>query len=271
MLRIRHLHVDHAGAPALRDVSLHVERGEVVTVIGANGAGKTTLLRAIAGLKDASEGSIEFQGTSLRGFKPQDVVKLGIALVPQERCLFPHMTVAENLRLGAFLERERKVVMERMEWVFGRFPILRERRKQSANTLSGGEQQMLAIGRALMAKPTLLMLDEPSLALAPIVVERIANILQELGDSGTTVLLVEQNVRMALRVADRAYLLSAGTVVVDAAAGEMLTDPRVQRVYLGEETPAAEKVASSFLQASGTEDSKAERSGSLGLANVEGQ
>jgi branched-chain amino acid transport system ATP-binding protein len=215
-----------------------VEPGEVVALIGANGAGKTTLLRTIAGLQPASGGRIRLRDTDVRGLEPQVIVKRGISLVPQDRGLFPFMTVKENLKLGCFLQRGRRKAAERMEQIFTWFPILRERTGQRAHTLSGGEQQMLAIGRTLMRQPALLMLDEPSLALAPKVVDLIGKIIEGLCQSGTTILLVEQNVRMALRVAHRAYVLSMGSIVIHAPARELAADERIQHIYLGGGTPA---------------------------------
>jgi branched-chain amino acid transport system ATP-binding protein len=233
LLDLEDVHADYAGIPAVRGVSLSVERGEIVALIGANGAGKTTLLRLVAGLKAPSTGRIRLEGAEIRGQPPQAIVRRGLSLVPQDRGLFPHMTVLENLRLGCFLAHGRQEIAERMTQIFEWFPVLRERARQRALTLSGGEQQMLAIGRALMRRPSLLMLDEPSLALAPKVVEVIAEIIRELGRAGTTILLVEQNVRMALQVAQRAYVLSMGSIVIHAPARDLIDDERVKHVYLG--------------------------------------
>jgi len=233
LLELRDVHADYGGVPALKGVSLTVERGEIVALIGANGAGKTTLLRAAAGLQPTSAGHIRLDGAEIRGQPPQAIVRRGLSLVPQNRGLFPYMTVAENLRLGCFLTGGSKAAAERQEQIFGWFPILRERARQRAHSLSGGEQQMLAIGRALMRRPALLMLDEPSLALAPKVVDMIAGIIQELCRSGTTILLVEQNVRLALRIAHRAYVLSMGSIVIHAPARDLVADERIQHIYLG--------------------------------------
>jgi branched-chain amino acid transport system ATP-binding protein len=237
LLELEDVHVAYGGVPALQGVSLAVERGEIVALIGANGAGKTTLLRAVAGLEPTAAGRIRFDGADLRGQSPQAIVRRGLSLVPQQRGLFPHMTVAENLRLGGFVADRRKAAAHE-EQVLGWFPILAERARQRARDLSGGEQQMLAIGRALMRRPTLLMLDEPSLALAPKVVETIARIIEELCAAGTTILLVEQNVRMALGVAHRAYVLARGSVAVHAPAGELAAGQQILRIYFGQSVVA---------------------------------
>jgi branched-chain amino acid transport system ATP-binding protein len=216
-----------------------VERGEIVALIGANGAGKTTLLRAVAGLVRPRGGRVLLDGREVQGLPPQAIVRRGLSLVPQDRGLFPHMTVAENLRLGGFVDggrreaAERQAQGEQLEQIVRWFPVLGERARQRAHSLSGGEQQMLAIGRALMRRPALLMLDEPSLALAPKVIDMIAEIIEELGRSGTTILLVEQNVRLALRVAHRAYVLAMGSIVLHAPARELVADERIQHIYLG--------------------------------------
>jgi branched-chain amino acid transport system ATP-binding protein len=233
LLALEAVEAHYGGVPALKGVSLAVERGEIVALIGANGAGKTTLLRAVAGLQPIGAGRIRFDGHDVHALPPQAIVRRGLALVPQDRGLFPYMTVAENLRLGCFLVRGRRLLAERQEQILKWFPVLAERARQRASTLSGGEQQMLAIGRALMRRPALLMLDEPSLALAPKVVEVIAGIIQELCRSGTTILLVEQNVRLALGVAHRAYVLSMGSIVIHAPARELVADERIQHIYLG--------------------------------------
>jgi branched-chain amino acid transport system ATP-binding protein len=233
LLELEDVHVAYGGVPALKGVSLSVERGETVALIGANGAGKTTLLRAVAGLQPTAAGRIRFDGAEIQSRPPQAIVRRGLSLVPQDRGLFPHMTVAENLRLGCFLGGGRHEVAARQAQIVGWFPVLGERSRQRAHSLSGGEQQMLAIGRALMRRPALLMLDEPSLALAPKVIDTIAGIIEDLRRSGTTILLVEQNVRLALRVAQRAYVLAGGAVVLHAPARELATDERIQRIYLG--------------------------------------
>jgi branched-chain amino acid transport system ATP-binding protein len=234
LLAVEELAVGYAGVPALRGVSLSVERGEIVALIGANGAGKTTLLRAVAGLAPPSAGRIRFDGAEIQGTAPQAIVRRGVSLVPQDRGLFPFMTVRENLALGRFIQDgSRAATAQRLEQIFAWFPILRERAGQRVHTLSGGEQQMLAIGRALMRQPALLMLDEPSLALAPKVVDMIGGIIETLCRSGTTILLVEQNVRMALRVAQRAYVLSRGSIVMDGRAADLVDDERIRHIYLG--------------------------------------
>jgi len=234
LLELEDVHVAYGGVPALKGVSLAVERGEIVALIGANGAGKTTLLRAVAGLEPTAAGRIRFQGAEICGQPPQAIVRRGLSLVPQQRGLFPHMTVAENLRLGSFVVADRRTAAAHEDQVLAWFPILAERARQRARDLSGGEQQMLAIGRALMRRPALLMLDEPSLALAPKVVETIAGIIKELCAAGTTILLVEQNVRMALGVATRAYVLAGGSVAVHAPAAELAAGERVLRIYFGQ-------------------------------------
>jgi branched-chain amino acid transport system ATP-binding protein len=233
LLAVEDLHVAYGAAAAVKGVSLAVERGEIVALIGANGAGKTTLLRAAAGLVRPRGGRVLLDGREIQGLPPQAIVRRGLSLVPQDRGLFPHMTVAENLRLGCYVDGERREAAEREEQIFRWFPVLGERARQRAHSLSGGEQQMLAIGRALMRRPALLMLDEPSLALAPKVIDMIAEIIEELGRSGTTILLVEQNVRLALRVAHRAYVLAMGSIVLHAPARELVADERIQHIYLG--------------------------------------
>jgi branched-chain amino acid transport system ATP-binding protein len=233
LLEVRDLEVDHAGAPVLRGVSLHVAAREIVAVVGANGSGKSTLLRSIVGLSPARTGQVAFKGQSLRGIAPQRVVQRGIGLVPQERALFPHSSVLDNLKVGGFLLKDRRELATRLERVLEQFPILKQRSRQIARTLSGGEQQMLAIGRALMSRPELLMLDEPSLALAPSVVQSIERVIAELCEQGTSVLLVEQNVKLALGVAHRAYALATGRVVLEGAARTLMQDPALMSVYFG--------------------------------------
>jgi branched-chain amino acid transport system ATP-binding protein len=232
-LVVERLDVELAGTPVLTGVSLHVRAGEVVAVVGANGVGKTTLLRTVVGLERCRSGSIRFQGRELTRLEPQAIVHAGVRLVPQGRQLFPNLSVLDNLRVGAFLLREPEAVRRRLEYVFERFPILSERRRQIVRTLSGGEQQMLAIGRALMGEPQLLILDEPSLALAPRLVDTIAEIVRRLSESGVSVLLVEQNVRLALSVAARGYAMAGGRVLLEGDARTLATDPRLENVYLG--------------------------------------
>ena len=219
---------------ALRGVTISVDQGEVVALIGSNGAGKTTTLRTISGLMHPPSGSITFNGKDISRMAAHDIVGLGICQAPEGRRLFPRMQVIDNLRMGAFLRKDGAGVQKDMERVFELFPRLRERTTQLAGTLSGGEQQMLAIGRALMSKPKLLMLDEPSLGLAPILVETIFQIVREINAQGITVVLVEQNAHQALRVAKRAYVLETGALVLSGDAAELARDPRVRRAYLGD-------------------------------------
>jgi branched-chain amino acid transport system ATP-binding protein len=235
MLKIRNLHAYYGSVPALSGITCHVREGEIVSLIGANGAGKTTLLNAICGLV-RREGEIQFAGRSLLGLAPEEIVGLGVSQVPEGRQLFAPMTVAENLELGAYRRHRRdsrQAVQEDLERVFQLFPLLKDRRQQQAGTMSGGEQQMLAIGRALMAHPRLLLLDEPSLGLAPLVVEDILATLEVLRLEGATILLVEQNARAALKVADRAYVLETGRIILGGTARDLLSDRQVTRAYLG--------------------------------------
>ncbi len=217
----------------LDDVSLTVESGELVALIGANGAGKTTVLRTISGLLSPSTGTIRFRGEPIQGLAPDAIVRLGIAHCPEERKIWPQMSVLEHLELGAFIRGDADEVRKDIERVFDTFPILKERREQLAGTLSGGQQQMVAIGRALMSRPALLLFDEPSLGLAPLMVETIGKMIAGIREQGTTVLLVEQNASLALRLADRAYVLETGRVTVSGPAKDLLADPEVHRAYLG--------------------------------------
>jgi branched-chain amino acid transport system ATP-binding protein len=242
MLRIRNLDVSYGKLQVLRRVSLHVNQGEIVTLIGANGAGKSTLLRTITGLTRAQAGEVLFRGEDVRGLRTEATVARGCSLVPEGRQVFPAMPVHENLLLGAHLQYRRgrrREAEEDLEKMYGLFPVLRQRSRQLAGTLSGGEQQMLAMARALMARPTLLMLDEPSMGLAPLVVKDIFAIVRKLGAEGITVLLVEQNARGALRIASRGYVLETGRIVLSGTAEELLADRDVQRAYLGREAEAA--------------------------------
>jgi len=235
MLKIRNLYAYYGSVQALSGVTCHINAGEVVALIGANGAGKTTLLNAVCGLV-RREGEIFFSGRSLTGLAPEEIVGLGISQVPEGRQLFAPMTVAENLELGAYRRRRREAreaIQADLERVFTLFPRLQDRLQQPAGTMSGGEQQMLAIGRALMARPRLLLLDEPSLGLAPRVVEDILATLGVLRSEGVTILLVEQNARAALKVADRAYVLETGRIILGGAARDLLSDRQVTRAYLG--------------------------------------
>lgn len=232
LLSVRDLHVSYGAIKAVRGVSFEINEGEIVTLIGANGAGKSTTLNTISGLIKPESGSIEFEGTSLVGLKAHKIVESGLALCPEGRRVFTQMTVEENLEMGGYTRTDAEN-RETMGAVYDHFPRLKERRAQVAGTLSGGEQQMLAMGRALMSKPRLLMLDEPSMGLAPILVEEIFAIVKQLNESGTTILLVEQNANMALSVADRAYVLEIGTIMKTGTGAELLVDDDVRKAYLG--------------------------------------
>jgi len=236
MLRLRNMESGYSGLKVLRRLSIHVSQGEIVTIIGANGAGKTTLLKTIAGLIKASSGEILFENSDISKLPPEKVVMLGCSLVPEGRQVFAPMTVRENLLLGAypqFRRRKKKEVDDDLRRIFTLFPRLLEREKQLAGTLSGGEQQMLAMGRALMARPKLIMMDEPSMGLAPLIVKDIFSIIRVLKDEGNTVLLVEQNAKMALSIADRGYVLETGRIMLEENAQELLSNKDVQRAYLG--------------------------------------
>jgi len=234
MLELADVHTYYGNIRALRGVSLSVAPGEIVTLIGSNGAGKTTTLRTILGTVRPRRGSVTFNGHRLDTLATDRIVRLGVAQSPEGRRIFPRMTVLENLELGAFTRPDRAAIAPDLERVFALFPRLAERTAQQGGTLSGGEQQMLAIGRALMARPTLLLLDEPSMGLAPILVETIFQIVQDINRQGTTILLVEQNARMALRVAHRGYVIQTGRIVLQAAAVELLRSDLVRKTYLGE-------------------------------------
>ena len=233
MLEIKGLHVSYGGIQALRGVSLNVPDSKIVTLIGANGAGKSTLMRTISGLVKAQSGSILWNGQELLGKPIDQIVSSGIAMSPEGRRVFADLTVLENLKIGAYLRKDKAETEKDLEWVYSLFPRLRERSWQSAGTLSGGEQQMLAVGRALMSKPKLLMLDEPSLGLAPIVVREIFDIIRTVNQQGITVLLNEQNANMALKVADYAYVLETGTLTLSGTGAELLTNEQVKAAYLG--------------------------------------
>jgi len=233
ILDLRSLSVAYGATEALTEVSLSVKRGAIVTIIGSNGAGKSTILRAIAGLVRPHGGSIHFDGGEIVGLEPDRIVALGIALVPEGRRLFASMTVRENLELGAYLRRDAEAVAQDFDRVLAFFPPLRERFNSRASSLSGGQQQMLAVGRALMAAPQLLMLDEPSIGLAPIVVDTIAEIIQAINAAGVSILLVEQNAHLALRLAEVAYILENGKVVMSGASGELSLTDSVKAAYLG--------------------------------------
>ena len=234
VLAVKDLHVSYGAIQALRGVSLEVPEGQVVALIGANGAGKTTTLRAISRMVRASQGSVKFEGEELTRLPPHEIVARGLAHAPEGRGIFLNLTVRENLDLGAFLRRDADGIAADRERNFALFPILRERMNQVAGTLSGGEQQMLSVARALMSRPKLLMLDEPSLGLAPQVVERIFQVLREISQAGVSLLLVEQNAHKALRLADRAYVLETGEVVMQGTGKELLASPEVRKAYLGE-------------------------------------
>ena len=233
MLEIQGLSCRSGKVTAIRDVSLEVRAGELVTLIGANGAGKTTTLRAISGVLAASGGRIMFEGEDIAGASPRHILASGIAHCPEGRRVFPEMTVQENLEMGAFLRTEAAAISEDMEEMFERFPVLAERRRQVAGTLSGGEQQMLAIARALMSRPRLVLFDEPSLGLAPTMVERVFEIVEQIRARGTTVLMVEQNAFAALEMCDRSYVLESGEVTLQGTGRELLDDPHVREAYLG--------------------------------------
>ena len=233
MLVLENVFAGYDGALALRGVSLEVRAGEVVAMIGANGAGKSTTLRTICGLVPASAGSISFDGRSLVGLTPDRIVALNLVHVPEGRRVFPELTIEENLRVAAYLVRDRARIRRSLEEVYGRFPVLRERRSQHAGTLSGGEQQMLAFGRAMMTGPKLLMLDEPSLGLAPRLVEDVMQAVEMFRNAGITVLLVEQNANLALRIANRGYVMETGAIVMQGTGAELLADEYVRASYLG--------------------------------------
>lgn len=231
ILSIQNLQVNYGGIEAVKGISFDVPEGEIVTLIGANGAGKSSTLRAISGLVKPKGGKILFRGEDITGKKPTEIVSRGITLVPEGRRIFADLTVKENLRVGAYLRKDD--ISEDMEWVFSLFPRLREREWQAGGTLSGGEQQMLAVGRALMAKPRVIMMDEPSLGLAPLVVKDIFSIIRRINDDGVTVLLIEQNANAALKIADRGYVLQTGNVTMTGTGMELLNDESIKEAYLG--------------------------------------
>jgi len=234
LLSVRDLVVHYGVIRALSGISLQVPRGRIVALIGANGAGKSTTLRAISGLVRPTSGAVEFQGRSLAGVPSNQIVALGVAHAPEGRGIFLNLTVKENLELGAYLRRDPEGVDADRERAYALFPILKERGGQVSGTLSGGEQQMLAVGRALMSRPTLLLLDEPSLGLAPQFVDRIFQVIQEINEAGVSLLLVEQNANMALQVAHHAYVLETGSIVMQGSGRELLASPEVRKAYLGE-------------------------------------
>ena len=233
LLEVTDLHTYYGNIEALKGISVTVEEGEVVTLIGANGAGKSTTLRSISGLTPPRQGTIKFDGQEIGEVPPQEIVQMGISQSPEGRHLFPHMTVRENLELGAYLRKDKDGIGSDLDRVFELFPRLKEREKQKGGTMSGGEQQMLAIGRALMANPKLLLLDEPSMGIAPILVERIYETIAEINRQGTTILLVEQNANYALDVSQRGYVLETGKIALEDKSSELRTNPEVQKAYLG--------------------------------------
>ncbi len=233
MLKIDNINVYYGSIHALKGVSLEVNQGEIVTLIGANGAGKSTLLKTLSGLLKPKEGSITYLNSSIAGKPAQDVVKAGISHVPEGRRVFADMSVEENIELGAFLRKDKAGIQQDFQKVYQIFPRLHERRKQSAGTLSGGEQQMLAMGRAIMARPKLLLLDEPSMGLAPLMVKTIFEVVKDINKEGTTILLVEQNANMALSIADRAYVIETGRVILSGTAEELQASEEIKNAYLG--------------------------------------
>lgn len=233
MLEMRNVDSYYGNIQALRDISLHVDDGEIVSLIGANGAGKSTTLMTICGIIRPRRGEIFWNGRPIHELPPHEIVMLGISQVPEGRLIFPDLTVQENLDLGAFLRRDSSGIRHDMDYVFELFPILAERRRQAGGTLSGGEQQMLAISRALMARPSLLLLDEPSLGLAPIIIQQIFSIIRRVNANGTTVFLVEQNANQALRLAHRGYVMENGRIVMEGLARDLLQSPEVRSAYLG--------------------------------------
>jgi len=234
MLKIQDLKVSYGGIKALKGINLEVEENKIVALIGANGAGKSTTLRSIVGLVKSESGIITYQGEDLSKVQTKDLVKKGITLVPEGRRVFPNLTVLENLKIGAFYRNDTKAIKDDLEWVYTLFPRLKERTWQLAGTLSGGEQQMLAVGRALMSRPKLLMMDEPSLGLAPLIVKEIFNIIEEIHRQGVTILLIEQNANVSLKIAHKAYVMETGLITIEGTGKELLTNEDVKRAYLGE-------------------------------------
>ncbi|MDR5806454.1 ABC transporter ATP-binding protein [Caballeronia sp. LZ001] len=235
MLKVKGLQVNYGGIQAVKGVDLEVGQGELVTLIGANGAGKTTTMKAITGLKPYSGGDIEYMGQSIRGVPTHELLKRGLAMVPEGRGIFARMSILENMQMGAYLRNDADQIQKDTDRMFGFFPRLKERASQYAGTLSGGEQQMLAMARALLSRPKLLLLDEPSMGLSPIMVEKIFEVVREISSEGLTVLLVEQNARLALQAANRGYVMDSGVVTMSGDAKIMLDDPKVRAAYLGEQ------------------------------------
>ena len=235
LLELNDIHVSYGLIEALRGIHLRVEEREIVTLLGANGAGKTTALMTISGVLRPLSGTIIFQNRPIQGLPPSEIVKIGVSQTPEGRGILARITVRDNLEMGAFLRKDRRQIREDLEWVYSIFPILQERQAQKGGTLSGGEQQMLAIGRSLMSRPALLLLDEPSLGLGPLVVRKIFQVLRQINRRGTSILLVEQNARMALSVAERGYVLEEGKVVLEGRASDLLREEKIRQAYLGEE------------------------------------
>jgi branched-chain amino acid transport system ATP-binding protein len=234
LLKVSGLAVSYGGIKAVKGIDFEVREGELVTLIGSNGAGKTTTMKAITGSLAAADGTIEYLGKNIAGLGAWDLVKQGLAMVPEGRGVFARMTIIENLQMGAYIRRDKAEIAADMDKVFGIFPRLKERKDQLAGTMSGGEQQMLAMGRALMSRPKVLLLDEPSMGLSPIMVEKIFEVVRDVSAQGVTVLLVEQNARLALQAANRAYVMESGLITMNGDAKEMLHDPKVRAAYLGE-------------------------------------
>jgi branched-chain amino acid transport system ATP-binding protein len=239
LLKLSELEVAYGGIRAVKGISLHVNEGELVTLIGANGAGKTTTLRAITGLLKPASGTITFRGESIVGVPAHKLASSGLVMVPEGRGVFPGLTIEENLQMGAYTRRDRSAVQREIEHKYQLFPRLKERARQTAGTLSGGEQQMLAISRALMAQPKLLLLDEPSMGLAPLMVQKIFEVVRDVAKTGVTILLIEQNAKLALQVSSRGYVMDGGLVTLEGDAVSLLANPKVREAYLGEELGAA--------------------------------
>lgn len=234
MLQVKDLNISYGAIQAVRHVDFEVKKGEIVTLIGANGAGKSTILKTISGIVKPQSGSIEYQNESLVGKKAPHIVAAGVSQVPEGRHVFPAMTVMENLQLGSYLQKDRSQIEARLQEIYQIFPILKERQHQDAATLSGGEQQMLVMARAMMADPDLLLLDEPSMGLAPIYIQKVFDIIQKINAQGTTILLIEQNAHQALSIADRGYVIASGEIQLTGSGQKLLNDPQVKRAYLGE-------------------------------------
>ncbi|EGY24834.1 branched chain amino acid ABC transporter, ATP-binding protein [Desulfovibrio sp. A2] len=233
MLELRNVNAFYGNIQALRDINLTIGQGEIVTLIGANGAGKTTTLMTVCGAVPPRSGEVLFEGKPIHAMKPNEIVRLGISQVPEGRLIFPDLTVQENLDLGAFLRNDKEGIARDLDYIFGLFPILAQRRKQAGGTLSGGEQQMLAISRAIMGRPRLLLLDEPSLGLAPIIIQQIFDIIRKVNADGTTIFLVEQNANQALKIAHRGYVMETGRITLEDSAANLLVNEDVKKAYLG--------------------------------------